>query len=63
MATFILVDSFNMYHRAKHVAMRGSNVDMRIGMAFHIMMNSVKMCYNKFNACLLYTSPSPRDRG
>ena len=50
MATFILVDSFNMYHRAKHVAMRGSNVDMRIGMAFHIMMNSVKMCYNKFNA-------------
>ena len=28
MATFILVDSFNMYHRAKHVAMRGSNVDM-----------------------------------
>ena len=50
MATFILVDSFNMFHRAKHVAMRGSNVDMRIGMAFHIMMNSVKMCYNKFNA-------------
>ena len=50
MATFILVDSFNMYHRAKHVAMRGSNVDMKIGMAFHIMMNSVKMCYNKFNA-------------
>ena len=34
MATFILVDSFNMYHRAKHVAMRGSNVDMRIGMLF-----------------------------
>ena len=49
MATFILV-IVNMYHRAKHVAMRGSNVDMRIGMAFHIMMNSVKMCYNKFNA-------------
>jgi 5'-3' exonuclease len=50
MATFILVDSFNMYHRAKHVAMRGANVDMKIGMAFHIMMSSVKMCYNKFNA-------------
>ena len=50
MATFILVDSFNMYNRAKHVAMRGANVDMKIGMAFHIMMSSVKMCYNKFNA-------------
>tara|TARA_Y100000389_G_scaffold204656_1_gene258636 strand:- start:1221 stop:2222 length:1002 start_codon:yes stop_codon:yes gene_type:complete len=50
MATFILVDSFNMFHRAKHVAMRGANVDMKIGMAFHIMMSSVKMCYNKFNA-------------
>ena len=50
MATFILVDSFNMYHRAKHVAMRGANVDMKIGMAYHIMLSSVKLCYNKFNA-------------
>ena len=50
MATFILVDSFNMYHRSKHVAMRGADIDMKIGMAFHIMMSSVKMCYNKFNA-------------
>jgi 5'-3' exonuclease len=39
-----------MYHRAKHVAMRGADIDMKIGMAFHIMMNSVKMCYQKFNA-------------
>jgi len=50
MAKFILVDSFNMFHRAKHVAMRGANVDMKIGMALHIMMSSVKMCYNKFDA-------------
>ena len=50
MATFILVDSFNMYHRAKHVAMRGANVDMKIGMAYHIMLSSVKLCYNKFKA-------------
>lgn len=50
MATFILVDSFNMYHRAKHVAMRGADIDMKIGMAFHIMMNSVKLCYHKFGA-------------
>jgi 5'-3' exonuclease len=50
MATFILVDSFNMFHRAKHVAMRGADIDMKIGLAFHIMMSSVKMCYQKFNA-------------
>ena len=50
MATFILVDSFNMYHRAKHVAMRGASIDMKIGMAYHIMLSSVKLCYNKFNA-------------
>jgi len=50
MSTYILVDSFNMYHRAKHVAMRGANIDMKIGMAYHIMLSSVKLCYNKFNA-------------
>ena len=50
MATFILVDSFNMYHRAKHVGMRGADIDMKIGLAFHIMMSSVKMCYQKFKA-------------
>ena len=50
MATFILVDSFNMYHRAKHVAMRGASIDLKIGMAYHIMLSSVKLCYNKFNA-------------
>tara|TARA_B110001454_G_scaffold200731_1_gene206603 strand:+ start:2792 stop:3760 length:969 start_codon:yes stop_codon:yes gene_type:complete len=39
-----------MYHRAKHVAMRGASIDMKIGMAYHIMLSSVKLCYNKFNA-------------
>jgi len=50
MATYILVDSFNMYHRAKHVAMRGASIDLKIGMAYHIMLSSVKLCYNKFKA-------------
>jgi 5'-3' exonuclease len=39
-----------MYHRAKHIAMRGASIDMKIGMAYHIMLSSVKLCYNKFNA-------------
>jgi len=50
MTTFILVDSFNMFHRAKHVAMRSGDIDMKIGMSFHIMMNSVKTVYQKFGA-------------
>lgn len=50
MATYILVDSFNMFHRAKHVAMRSGDIDMKIGMSFHIMMNSVKTVYQKFQA-------------
>ena len=50
MATFILVDSLNMFHRAKHVGHRGADIDTKIGMAFHIMMSSVKMCYNMFDA-------------
>ena len=41
MQTFILVDSMNMFFRAKHVA-RGNDMDMKIGMAMHIMFNSVK---------------------
>ena len=30
--------------------MRGANIDMKIGMAFHIMMNSVKSAYHRFGA-------------
>ena len=29
---------------------RGADIDTKIGMSFHIMMSSVKMCYNMFNA-------------
>jgi len=47
MRTFILVDSMNMFFRAKHVA-RGKDMDMRIGMAMHIMFNSVKKAWRDF---------------
>lgn len=46
--TFILVDSMNMFFRAKHVA-RGNDMDMKIGMAMHIMFNSVKKAWRDFN--------------
>lgn len=48
MQTFILVDSMNMFFRAKHVA-RGKDMDMKIGMAMHIMFNSVKKAWRDFN--------------
>jgi len=45
---FILVDTMNLFFRARHVA-RGSDMDMKIGMAMHIMFNSVKKAYRDFN--------------
>lgn len=46
--TYILVDSLNMFMRAKHVG-GGRDIDMRVGMAMHIMFNSVKKAWNDFN--------------
>lgn len=48
MSTYILVDSLNMFFRAKHVG-GGKDIDMRVGMAMHIMFNSVKKAWNDFN--------------
>ncbi|MDA9843064.1 hypothetical protein N9C44_01180 [bacterium] len=46
--TYILVDSLNMFFRAKHVG-NGKDIDMRVGMAMHIMFNSIKKCWRDFN--------------
>ena len=48
MATYILVDSLNMFMRAKHVG-GGKDIDMRVGMAMHIMFNSVRKAWRDFN--------------
>lgn len=47
--TYILIDTHNMWHRAKHVN-RVGDVDMRIGMTVHIMLSSIKKSWNDFNA-------------
>ena len=47
--TYILVDTQNMFFRARHVAQRGTSLDERIGLSFHIMFNSVKKAYNMFS--------------
>lgn len=48
MATYILVDSLNMFMRAKHVG-GGKDINMRVGMAMHIMFNSVRKAWRDFN--------------
>ena len=45
--TYILIDTANMFFRARHVA-RG-DIDMKLGMCFHIMLNSVRKSWREFN--------------
>lgn len=48
MSTYLLIDTMNMYFRAKHVG-GGKDIDMRVGMAMHIMFNAVKKAWNDFD--------------
>ncbi len=45
--TYILVDTANTFFRSRHVV-RG-DADIKVGMALHIMFNSVKKAWNDFN--------------
>lgn len=47
---YILVDTQNMFFRARHVSGRATSLDEKIGLAFHIMFNSVKKAHQMFNA-------------
>jgi 5'-3' exonuclease len=47
---YLLVDSLNMFFRAKHVGGRGADIDTKIGMAMHIMFNSLAKCHREFDA-------------
>ena len=47
---YLLVDSLNMFFRAKHVSGRGADIDTKIGMAMHIMFNSLAKCHREFDA-------------
>lgn len=49
MATYVLVDSLNMFMRAKH-SVGGRDIDLKIGMSLHIMFSSLKKAVTKFNA-------------
>ena len=45
---YVLVDTANTFFRARHVV-RG-DLDTKVGMAFHITLNSVKKAWEDFNA-------------
>lgn len=47
MKTYLLVDSANLFFRARHVV-RG-DADTKLGMAFHITLNSIKKAWQDFN--------------
>ena len=45
--TYILVDTSNTFFRARHVI--NGDTDMKLGMAFHITLNSIKKAWKDFN--------------
>lgn len=47
-STYILVDAANMFMRARHVV-RGSDMSEKIGMAYHIMFNSINKVWRDQN--------------
>jgi len=49
MSNYIIVDTFNLFFRAKHATGRAKDIDLKVGMALNIMFNSVKKMYNEFN--------------
>lgn len=47
MSTFILIDTMNMVHRAKHVTY--GSIDDKVGMSMHILFNSIRKVWKEFN--------------
>jgi len=45
--TYILVDSLNMFYRARHVV-RGDDIETKIGMAYHIMFSAINKAWRDF---------------
>ena len=46
--TFLIIDTSNMMHRARHVA--GGDIWTRLGLTLHIMLNSIRKSWIKFQA-------------
>ncbi len=46
--TYILVDTANTFFRARHVI--NGDADIKLGMAFHITLNSIRKAWQQFNS-------------
>jgi len=49
MLSYILVDAANMFFRARHVVQRGADAKDKVGMAYHIMFNSIAKVWRNQN--------------
>ena len=47
MMTHIIIDTANMFFRARHVVK--GDLDTKVGMSMHIFLNSIKKCVNDFD--------------
>jgi 5'-3' exonuclease len=48
MATYIVIDTQNLFMRVRH-GIRAPDIDQQIGMALHIIFNSIKKVWNDFS--------------
>lgn len=57
MHTFIHTDGYNLFHRQIRMTNPALGIDSAIGMALHMIMNSMKKEYNAWNGthCVFYT--------
>ena len=46
---YLLVDTANLFFRARHGAHRGANAEEKLGMAFHITLMAANKMARKFN--------------
>lgn len=46
--TYLLVDTLNLFYRARHVV-RGDDIETKIGMAYHIMFSAINKSWRDFN--------------
>ena len=47
---YVLIDSANMFFRARHVAFRASSAEEKVGYALHITLAAINKVVNKFQA-------------
>ena len=49
---YVLIDSANMFFRARHVAFRAASAEEKVGYALHITLAAINKVANKFQAAV-----------